>query len=107
MISGLPNSGHLLWPPDGRRVHVATVTASDSLSGLAPGSLSVNGTSNETDGSEQVSIVADGSGGFEIWLAAQRLGTGHGRTYTLTATASDQAGNSFTAQTTCVVPRHH
>jgi len=106
VFSGLPAAGHQLWPPDGRMVHVAKVAASDPLSGLAQESFVVSATSSEPDGSQQISIVADGFGKVDIWLAAQRAATGPGRTYTLTATASDKAGNTSTTQTTCVVPQH-
>jgi hypothetical protein len=46
-ISGMPGAGCRLWPPNHKLVQVATVTAKDALSGLAPGSFKVTGTSNE------------------------------------------------------------
>jgi hypothetical protein len=88
-------------------VQVATVTAADALSGLAPGSLHVTVTSNEpsTDPKDpEIVITPNGSGGFTVQLQADRLGTGTGRIYTLNATAMDNAGNSTTATATCTVP---
>jgi len=107
VISGMPKPGFSLWPPDGRMVHVATVTASDVLSGVLPGSLQVTGTSNELPDAGQISITPSGSGGFDVRLAAQRSESGNGRTYTLTAQAQDYASNTSTVTATCVVPRHH
>jgi hypothetical protein len=88
-------------------VQVATVTATDVLSGLAPGSLKVTGASNEPSSDledPEIVITPNGSGGFTVQLQADRLGSGRGRIYTLTATAMDNAGNSATATAICAVP---
>jgi len=106
-ISGMPAARCSLWPPNFRLVQVATVTATDVLSGLAPGSLRVTGVSNEPSSppsDPEIVITPDGSGGFTVQLQAARLGSGNGRIYTLTATAIDNAGNSSTATATCTVP---
>ena len=83
-----------------------TVTALDALSGIAPGSFKVTGTSNEPSDPNDPDIVItpNGSGGFVVQLREDRLGTGTGRVYTLSATAMDLAGNSATATATCTVP---
>ena len=72
------------------------VTAWDALSGLVPGSAKVTGTSNERIDFSDPSIVItpNGSGGFIVQLQADRLGTGEGGIYTLTATATDLAGDT-------------
>jgi hypothetical protein len=105
-IAGLPGPGCLLWPPNHRLAQVGHVTAEDA-SGLVPGSLVVEGTSNEPedgtgDGhtSPDIVITAD----HEIWLRAERAGGGSGRVYALTATAVDLAGNQALARAVCVVP---
>ena len=87
-------------------VQVATVTASDVQSGLAAGSFSVTGTSNEPSDPNEVDIVIapNGSGGFTVQLRAERLGTGTGRIYTLTAKATDNSGNVTSTTSTCIVP---
>jgi sugar lactone lactonase YvrE len=105
VISGMPKTGLSLSPPDGRMVHVATVTASDDLSGVVPRSLRVTGTSNEPPDSEQISIHRNGHGGFEVWLQAARSASGSGRAYTLTAEAMDRAGNVTTVSAVCLVPK--
>jgi len=104
VISGMPAAGCTLWPPNGRMVQVATVTVTDALSGLAVGSFQVVGASNELPIASDVSITPTGSGGYVVALRADRLGNGTGRTYTLTATASDLAGNVGNLTATCIVP---
>jgi len=104
VISGLPAPGCSLWPPDLKFVQVATVTAMDALSGLVPGSFQVTGTSNEPSNKPEIVISPDGSGGYVVQLLADRSGTGTGRVYTLTATASDLAGNTATMNAPCTVP---
>jgi hypothetical protein len=108
-ISGMPAAGCTLWPVDQKLATVATVTAADVLSGLAPGSLTVKGTTNEpilpTDPKfPDIVITPNGTGGFVVQLRADRLGTANDRIYTLTATANDVAGNTATTTATCTVP---
>jgi len=105
VISGMPAAGACsLWPPNGKMVQVATVNATDALSGLVPNSFQVTGSSNEPPSAPEISITPNGSGGYVIQLQADRLGTGSGRVYTLTATAIDLAGNSSSVTATCTVP---
>jgi lactonase family protein with 7-bladed beta-propeller len=103
VISGLPAAGCTLWPPQGQMVQVATVTA-DSTAGLA--SFDVTGTSNEPPDPDGPDIVITGSGlqPRAVALRARRLGAGTGRVYTLTATATDVAGNTTSSTATCAVP---
>jgi hypothetical protein len=97
IISGLPAPGCTIWPPNHKLVQVATVTAADALSGLAPGSFKVTGTSNDpTNG--QV-LITGGPNQFIVQLGADK-----DQIYTLSATASDLAGNTITKQATCTVP---
>lgn len=106
-ISGMPATRCSLWPPNHNLVQVATVTATDTLSGLVPGSLTVTGTSNEPSSNSndpEIVITLNGSGGFTVQLQAERLGSGTGGIYTINATAMDNAGNSATATATCTVP---
>lgn len=107
VISGMP-VGCSLFPPNHKLVQVATVTAADAVSGsLAPGSFTVTGTSNEPSNDPndpEIVITPDGSGGFVIQLQAERLGTGTGRIYTITATASNTVGNTTTSTAICTVP---
>lgn len=104
-LTGLPAAGCSLWPPNHRLVQVASITASDSLSGPA-GPPIVTATSNEPtsgigDGDPAPDIVI--SGGV-VEVRAERAGSGPGRTYTITGTVTDFAGNTTTATATCQVP---
>jgi len=107
IVSGMPATGCALWPPNGRMVEVATVAAADALSGVAPGSFQVTGSSNEPSDPTKPDVVLtpNGSGGYAVQLRAARLGSGTGRIYSLQATATDLAGNTVTSTTTCAVPR--
>ena len=97
MIFGLPAPGCTIWPPNHKLVQVATVTASDALSGLAPGSFKVIGTSSDLKNGEIV--ITGGPTQFLVQLGADK-----DEVYTLTATASDLAGNVATKQAICSVP---
>jgi hypothetical protein len=104
VINGLPSKGCSLWPPNHKLQQVAVVSAADGLSGVA--SLQVTGTSSEPSNPSDPDVVVtpDGSGGYVVKLRAERLGSGPGRVYTLTATAKDLADNVRTATATCAVP---
>jgi hypothetical protein len=106
VISGMPAAGCTLWPPNHKLVQVAIVTATDALAGIAPGTLTVTGTSNEPVNASDPDIVIapDGSGGFVVQLRAERLGPGSERVYALSAQATDQVGNTVTVTSTCTVP---
>lgn len=106
VISGMPAPDCTLWPPNHKLVQVANVSATDALSGVAPGTFEVTGTSNEA-------VNATGSGhtapdvvinGGSIELRAERSGSGTGRVYTIQATAANLAGNVAKASGVCVVP---
>jgi hypothetical protein len=106
LISGMP-AGCSLWPPNHNLVTVGTVTATDALAGLAPDLFQVSGTSSEgplDPQSPDIVISPNSAGGFVVQLRAERSGNGEGRVYTLTATATDLAGNSTTSTARCTVP---
>jgi hypothetical protein len=105
-ISGLPAPGCLIWPPNHKLVEVGDVTADDALSGVADGSLTITGQSDQPSelNSPMIVVEPDGGGGFVVELQADRLGNDGSRTYTLTATATDRAGNVTTLGASCTVP---
>jgi hypothetical protein len=105
VLSGLPPEGCTLGPPNHKLQRVAVVRASDAVSGVAPGSLLVNATSNEPLDPSDVVVTDDESGGLVVELRAERSGgSKSGRTYDLTVTAQDLAGNTVTGSATCIVP---
>lgn len=97
VISGMPAPGCTIWPPNHKLVQVGTVTATDALSGLAPGSFNVTGTGTNPNSCQIV--ITGGPSQFNVQLGADK-----DTVYTLTARASDVAGNIATAQSTCTVP---
>jgi hypothetical protein len=98
----MPSAECSVWPPNHEMQRVAVVTATDALSGVADGGLSVTAAGGDPG---DVAVTPDGAGGFEVWLRAERRGNErHGRVYTIEASAADRAGNLTTATTTCVVP---
>ena len=104
VVAGLPVNCSL-WPPNGTMVTVGTVSASDSLSGLA--SFNLNAISSEPDdpnNGPDIAISGTAPGPQTLALRAKRLGTGTGRTYTITATATDIAGNTTASNAVCIVP---
>ena len=104
-VAGMPTAGCTLSPPKHQLVQVATITASDSLSGIE--NLIVTATSSEPDsgvggGDVPGDIVINGG---SVKLRAERAPSGKGRTYTIFATATDRAGNVATSTATCRVPK--
>jgi exopolysaccharide biosynthesis protein len=106
VISGLPAAGCQLWPPNHKLVTVGDVTAADGVSGVAPGSFTITGQSNQQSEFNHPMIVVqpDGGDGLIVEVEADRPGNGESRIYTLTATASDVAGNVVTKRAICTVP---
>ena len=98
-VTGLPVHPCVIWPPNGKLVRVAGIDGADALSGLAD--LDVSAYSSEPTGPADIVIT-----GGEVYLRAIRDDDGPGRTYTVVATATDNAGNVTTRQATCVVPHH-
>jgi hypothetical protein len=105
IISGMP-SKCTISPPNRQLVRVATITASDPESGIAPGSFNVTVSSNEplVPYKQDIVITRNADGAFVVQLRAERSGQDKDRIYTLEATASDLAGNRTLSRATCVVP---
>jgi hypothetical protein len=91
----------VLWPPNGQLVPVSvSVNVSDQTSGAAG---FVLGGSPAADASGFVPGTPDVDG----LLLARRPGTGGDRTYTLTYTGQDAAGNATECAAVVVVPHDH
>ena len=106
-ILGMPAAPCSLWPPNRAMLTVATVSAVDGVSPIA--SFSVSASSNEPPsiaGQSDTQIAGSGTAPRTIALRADRLGTGTGRIYTITANATDAAGNTTSATATCLVPHN-
>jgi hypothetical protein len=103
-ISGMPAAGCRIWPANHKFVAVATVAAQDGLSGLASFNTNVTSSEPASPGQSDIMIAGSGLAPRAISLRAERLGNGPGRVYTLSASATDLAGNAATAVATCAVP---
>ena len=103
-ISGMPAAGCEIWPPNHKLVAVATVAAQDGLSGVASFNTGVTSSEPASPGQSDTMITGSGLDPRNISLRAERLANGPGRTYTLSANATDLAGNVTTAVATCTVP---
>lgn len=104
-VSASPNS---VWPPNHKMTSVAvSARVTDNCS---PATWSVTGVSSN----EPVNGTGDGdtepdwtiAGAHGVSLRAERAGNGSGRTYTITITAKDAAGNTSTGTTTVAVPHN-
>jgi hypothetical protein len=102
--NAMPAHNCTLWPPDGELRQVASVSAVDGVSGLGADAVQVTASGNEPLDVSDVVVTPDGSGAFNVQSRAERLGAGAGKTYTLSATAADLAGNVTVETATCTVP---
>lgn len=107
-----------LWPPNHKMVHITpTMTATDNcvpdpVVELTSITMNEGEETNTYDPSYDTSVgdghtiddiqVEDGN----IYLRAERSGTGSGRVYTIIYTATDASGNSATANATVTVPHN-
>jgi hypothetical protein len=98
-FAGLPAVPCTLWPPNNSLAQVASISASDAGSGVAPGTLGIRASSSEATMDDDIVIT-----GGNVALRAKRAGSEAGRTYTIEATVDDLAGNRATASSTCTVP---
>jgi hypothetical protein len=98
----------MLWPPNGEMLPVTVSGAiTDACSGVNASTAvySVTDEYGEVQPSGPVTLGAGGSYSFAIPLQASRSGTDkNGRTYTITVSAKDNAGNLGSASTVVTVP---
>ena len=97
-----------LWPPNGKMMPVTISGAmADALSGIDPSTASflVTDSQGTLQPTGSISVLPDGTYSFVTMLeASRRGGDANGRTYTLTVSVSDRAGNASSASTVITVP---
>jgi len=94
----------MLWPPNHKLIPITIMANAEDNSG-GPVTLDVQVTSNEPDEDDWVIESVDNTTGeIQLSLRAERSGTGDGRVYTVTITATDEANNSSTATVEIRVP---
>ena len=101
-------SPSVLWPPNHKMVRITPeISVWDNCSGAQTQVALVSITCNEPDegqgdGHTSDDILIDGDG--NIYLRAERSGTGDDRVYTITYEAMDAIGNNTQASATVIVP---
>lgn len=97
-----------LWPPNHEMVHVLPIITVSDICDTTPEVSLISITMNEDD-----NFTGDGNttddieiNNGDIYLRAERSGTGSGRTYTITYSATDSSGNVNMADGTVIV-RHN
>jgi hypothetical protein len=102
----------ILWPPNHKMVDIIIQANARDASGQPP-TLSASVTSNEPQeglGDRDLtpdwtaSVINQATGVITLQLRAERSGTGKGRLYTVSITATDEAGNARTATVEIIVP---
>jgi hypothetical protein len=97
-----------LWPPNGKMVAVTvrgTINDADSGVDASTAHVAVTDSYGEVSPNGPLSIAADGSYAITIPLPASRTGSDlGGRTYTITVSVSDQAGNAAAMFAIVTVP---
>lgn len=104
----LSTSRTSLWPSNGKMVPVTlagTVTNTGTGCSIKNAAFTVKDEYSEVQPSGPITLDAGGTYSFPIWLQASRLGTDlDGRLYTITITASNNAGKTGSQSCTIIVP---
>jgi len=102
----------ILWPPNHKIVDI-TIEANASDNSGGPVTLAAEVSSNEPedglgDGDQSPDwtepVIDQDNGIITLQLRAERSGSGDGRIYTITITATDETNNSSQAQVNIIVP---
>jgi len=102
----------ILWPPNHKMVDIVIeANASDNSGGAVTLSASVSSNEPEDglgDGDTAPDwtepVIDQENGIISLQLRSERSGSGEGRVYTITITASDESGNFSTADVEIIVP---
>lgn len=108
VIHSVSASPNILWPPNHQMVSVQIHADVSDTCGSATWKIT-KVTSNETvdsKGSGHTSADWQITGNHTLKLRAERSGKGHGRVYTITIQATDQAGNTAQSTVTVSVPHN-
>jgi hypothetical protein len=110
VLSATPSKA-VLWPPNHAMVPVTIAVLASDNSGAAPRITATVSSNEPVDGlgdgdtaPDWTTPVVDARGNVSLHLRAERAGTGTGRTYTVSVTATDAAGNSTIVPVTIRVP---
>jgi uncharacterized repeat protein (TIGR01451 family) len=95
-------STETLWPPNSKFVLVALSGATDP--DQDPVTLAITGVTQDEPVAKKEPDATAGANGSEVWLRAQREGTGDGRVYRIAFTVSDPHGATCSAVIVVSVP---
>ena len=96
----------IIWPPNHKMVPI-TIRANATDAGNRPVALSASISCNESEPGQAfwtTPVIDQQTGVISVSLLAERWGNGGGRFYTISLTATDQAGNRSSANVVIVVP---
>jgi hypothetical protein len=104
VIHSLTGTPSVLHPPNHKMVPVTvSVDATDDFALVSSEIIGV--TSNERSNPGTRGPQYEITGPLSVNLRAERLGTGHGRVYTITVQSEDDGGNVTTGEVTVTVPK--
>jgi len=95
----------VIWPPNHHLVQVAKgISATDAADPLPD--LVVTVSSNEPSaGDPDWQIITNADRTVDVWVRAERLASGSGRVYTISATATDASDNASSQVDSVTVPK--
>ena len=107
-IGSVTPSQSVLWPPDHRMVALTVAVAATDRVNVPVCSISGITSSEVINGLGDGDMAPDWSigSGLTFQLRAERSGKGPGRTYTVTVSCRDSAGNQSSSSTTVKVPKN-
>jgi hypothetical protein len=102
----LSNTPAVLWPPNGKMMPViVSGTITDTGCTVTSAAYAVTDKYGQVQPSGAVTLGAGGAYSFTVLLQASRLGTDlDGRLYTITVSASNNAGKTGSQNGTVIVP---
>jgi hypothetical protein len=101
-VAATPSS---LWPPNHKLEAISVaVNVSDNVDPNPTVKLESITCDDGCDTTKDIADVTLSTDDRQLQLRAERLGTGTGRSYTITYSATDASGNRATATTTVTVP---
>src|SRR4029450_8471235 len=102
-----------LWPPNHKMVNITATVVAEDLCDPHPSIVLTSIVSDEPDNGQgdgnpvdDIQQAAIGTPDFTFKLRAERAGSGEGRVYTVTYTATDACGLSAAAAAQVVVPHN-
>ena len=95
----------ILWPPNHKMVDISIEANANDNSGILSLSVAIESNEPQEETPDWTDPVIDQETGLiSFQLRSERSGSGDGRTYSVTITATDSSGNSSEALIEIIVP---